>query len=62
MTHLTSYLEKYLANQLRFGDSLPSDPEMKLLDFEKNYPGIRVGVRAPHFDLQCNRSMIFELL
>ncbi len=27
-----------------FGGSLPSDPERKPIDFEKNLPGVRVGV------------------
>ncbi len=40
------YLKKYEPINFIFGGGLPSDPGRKPFDFEKNRPGVRVGVRG----------------
>ncbi len=40
----TKYLKKFKPINFIFGGGLPSDPGRKPFDFDKNRPGVRVGV------------------
>ncbi len=45
---LPKYLKKYWTNFI-FGEGLSSDPGRKPFDFEKNCPGVRVGLGGSKF-------------